>query len=167
MIIKLTEGMQGKGTVLAETENSAKSIIEAFSLMNTNLILQRFIKESRGTDIRAFVLNGKVVASISRTSVNDFRSNLHLGGNAINIKLTPREREIAVKATKAFKLNMAGIDILRSDQGPLVLEVNACPGLEGVEKTTGTNIAELIVQQLLDHVETINNNPDYHKRTSL
>ncbi|MEE3079306.1 MAG: RimK family alpha-L-glutamate ligase [Bdellovibrionota bacterium] len=166
-VMKLTEGMQGKGTVLAETENSAKSIIEAFSMMNTNLILQRFIKESKGTDIRAFVLNGKVVASISRSSEDDFRSNLHLGGKAITIKLTPKEREIAVKAAKEFKLNMAGIDILRSDDGPLILEVNACPGLEGVEKTTGTNIAEKIVEFLIEHSEQVKTKPNYHKKTSL
>ena len=167
MVIKLTEGLQGKGTVLAESEQSAKSIIEAFSLISTNLILQHFIKESKGTDVRAFVLNGKVVASISRKSEEDFRSNLHLGGSATQVKLTPKEREIAIRAAKEFKLNMAGIDILRSDRGPLILEVNACPGLEGIEKTTGVNIAQQIVMFLLDQVDKIQAKPNFHKRTSL
>ena len=167
VVIKLTEGLQGKGTVLAETENSAKSIIEAFSLMSTNLIMQKFIKESSGTDIRAFVLNGKVVASISRSSENDFRSNLHLGGSAKVVKLTPKEREIAVRAAKEFKLNVAGIDILRSEKGSVILEVNACPGLEGVEKTTGTNIAVKIVEFIIQQSKDVKEKPNFHKRTSL
>ncbi len=167
VVIKLNEGLQGKGTVLAETHQSAKSIIEAFSLMSTNLILQKYISECKGSDVRVFVVNGKVVASIRRKSESDFRSNLHLGGSADVVKLSPREREIAVKAAKEFKLNIAGIDILRSDNGPLILEVNACPGLEGVEKTTGKNIAAIILDFLHKEVSEIKDKPNFHKRTSL
>ena len=167
LVIKLTEGLQGKGIVLAETTNSAKSIMEAFSLMDTNLVLQKFVKESRGTDIRVFVLNGKVIASMSRTSEDDFRSNLHLGGTAKVVKLSSREKEIAIKAAKEFKLNVAGIDILRSDNGPVILEVNSTPGLEGIEKTTGINIAKQIIQFLEKESEAIKDKPHFHKRTSL
>jgi len=168
VIIKLTEGLQGKGTVLAETKQSAKSIIEAFGLTSTNLILQEFIKESKGTDIRVFILGGKVMGSMIRSSNGeDFRSNLHLGGEAKKVKLTPREREIALKAAKEFKLNVAGIDILRSDNGPLILEVNACPGLEGIEKAMDKNIAATIIDFLIKQVEELKDKPSYHKRVPL
>ncbi len=168
VIIKLTEGLQGKGTVLAETKQSAKSIIEAFGLTNTSLILQEFIKESIGTDVRVFILNGKVIGSMIRSSNGeDFRSNLHLGGEAKKVKLTPREREIAVKAAKEFKLNVAGIDILRSDNGPLILEVNSCPGLEGIERAMDKNIARLILEFVMSEVEKVKSKPSYHKRTHL
>lgn len=168
MIIKLTEGLQGKGTVLAETTQSARSIIEAFGLTSTNLILQRFIKESKGTDVRVFVLDGKIVGSMMRTSVGDeFRSNLHLGGDAIKVKLTPDERKIAVEATKSFNLKVAGIDILRSNKGPLILEVNSCPGLKGIEESTNKNITKLIIEYLVRSIQKVEKMPSYHRRTNI
>lgn len=152
VIIKLARGTHGNGVVLAETKKAAKSVLQAFYLSNddgTNILLQEFIKESAGTDIRAFVVGSRVIASMQRQSLDDdFRSNLHKGGQGIKIKLTEEERKTAVKAAKAMGLNVAGVDMMRSDRGPLVLEVNASPGF-GVEQVSGRNVAGAI----LDYVE--------------
>jgi ribosomal protein S6--L-glutamate ligase len=147
LVIKLLESTQGKGVVLAETQKAAKSVIEAFYGLEANIIVQEFIKEAKATDIRAFVIDGKVVGAMMRTGVEgDFRSNLHKGGSAEPIKLTRKEKSVAVKAAKALNLKIAGVDMLRSDRGPLVIEVNSSPGLEGIEKATNIDIAGKIIQ---------------------
>lgn len=152
VIIKLARGTHGNGVVLAETKKAAKSVLQAFYLSNedgTNVLLQEFIEESAGTDIRAFVVGSRVVASMKRQSLDDdFRSNLHKGGEGVAIKLTEEERKTAVKAAKAMGLNVAGVDMMRSARGPLVLEVNASPGF-GVERVTNRNVAAAII----DYVE--------------
>ncbi len=152
VIIKLARGTHGNGVVLAETKKAAKSVLQAFYLTNsdgTNILLQEFIKESAGTDIRAFVVGGRVVASMQRQSLDDdFRSNLHKGGVGTPVKLTADERRMAVKAAKAMGLSVAGVDLMRSERGPLVLEVNASPGF-GIEQVTGRNVAEAVIE----HVE--------------
>lgn len=149
VVIKLLEGTQGVGVILAETENSAKSIIEAFSGLQTNILIQEFIQESKGVDIRAFVVNGKVVGSMERKGAEgEFRSNLHRGGVGSKIKLTPDEKATAIKAAKAMGLQIAGVDMLRSNQGSLILEVNSSPGLEGIETVTGINIAGKIIEYI-------------------
>ena len=149
VIIKLASGTHGNGVVLAETKKAAKSTLQAFYLTNeqgTNILLQEFIKESAGTDIRAFVVGSKVVASMQRQSLDDdFRSNLHKGGCGTPIKLTPEEEKVAIKAAKVMGLPIAGVDIMRSTRGPLVLEVNASPGF-GIEKITGRNVAGKIIE---------------------
>ena len=149
VIIKLASGTHGNGVVLAETKKAAKSTLQAFYLTNeqgTNILLQEFIKESAGTDIRAFVVGAKVVASMKRQSLDDdFRSNLHNGGSGTPIKLTPEEEKVAIKAAKVMGLSIAGVDIMRSERGPLVLEVNASPGF-GIEKVTGRNVAGKIIE---------------------
>jgi ribosomal protein S6--L-glutamate ligase len=149
VIIKLARGTHGNGVVLAETKKAAKSVLQAFYLSNddgTNILLQEFVKESAGTDIRAFVVGSRVVASMKRQSLDDdFRSNLHKGGEGVAIKLTEEERKTAVKAAKAMGLNIAGVDMMRSDRGPLVLEVNASPGF-GVEKVTGRDVASAVIE---------------------
>lgn len=149
VIIKLASGTHGNGVVLAETKKAAKSTLQAFYLTNeqgTNILLQEFIKESAGTDIRAFVVGAKVVASMQRQSLDDdFRSNLHKGGSGTPIKLTPEEEKVAIKAAKVMGLSIAGVDIMRSERGPLVLEVNASPGF-GIEKVTGRNVAGKIIE---------------------
>ncbi len=149
VIIKLASGTHGNGVVLAETKKAAKSTLQAFYLTNeqgTNILLQEFIKESAGTDIRAFVVGAKVVASMKRQSLDDdFRSNLHKGGSGTPIKLTPEEEKVAIKAAKVMGLSIAGVDIMRSERGPLVLEVNASPGF-GIEKVTGRNVAGKIIE---------------------
>ena len=149
VIIKLASGTHGNGVVLAETKKAAKSVLQAFYLTNdngTNILLQEFIKESAGTDIRAFVVGSRVVASMQRQSLDDdFRSNLHKGGNGKIIKLTPEEEKVAVKAAKVMGLSVAGVDIMRSSRGPLVLEVNASPGF-GIEKITGRNVAAKMIE---------------------
>ena len=146
VVIKLLEGTQGIGVVLGETPKSAKSVIEAFRGANVNILVQEFIKEAGGTDIRALVVDGKVVAAMQRKGVEgDFRSNLHRGGSAALIKITPEERSTAVRAAKVMGLNVCGVDMLRSNHGPVVMEVNSSPGLEGVEKATGIDVASKIV----------------------
>lgn len=149
VIIKLARGTHGNGVVLAETKMAAKSVLQAFYLTNddgTNILLQEYIKESAGIDIRAFVVGSQVVASMQRQSLDDdFRSNLHKGGSGTSIKLTDEERKMAVKAAKAMGLHVAGVDLMRSDRGPLVLEVNASPGF-GIEKVTGRNVALKIIE---------------------
>ena len=152
VIIKLASGTHGNGVVLAETKKAAKSVLQAFYLKNedgTNILLQEYIKESAGTDIRAFVVGSQVVASMKRQSLDDdFRSNLHKGGEGTPIRLTAEEKRMAIKAARAMGLGIAGVDMMRSNRGPLVLEVNASPGF-GIEKVTGRNIAVKII----DYVE--------------
>ena len=151
LIVKLLESTQGKGVVLAETKKAAQSVISAFRGLKANFLIQDFVKEANGEDIRCWVIDGKVVASMKRSAAaGDFRSNLHQGGQANTVRITKAERETAVRAVKAFGLRMAGVDLLRSNDGPKVLEVNSSPGLEGIEKATGKNIAGLIY----DHTET-------------
>ena len=146
VVIKLLEGTQGIGVVLAETMSSAKSVIEAFRGANVNILVQEFIKEAGGTDIRALVVGGKVVAAMKRTgAADDFRSNLHRGGSAELAKITPAERATAVSAAKRMGLNVCGVDMLRSNHGPVIMEVNSSPGLEGIESATGKDIAGMII----------------------
>ena len=149
VIIKLARGTHGNGVVLAETKKAAKSVMQAFYLMDddgTNILLQEFVKESAGEDIRAFVVGGKVVASMKRQSLDDeFRSNLHQGGEGMAIKLDEEEKKTVQKAAKAMGLSICGVDIMRSDRGPLVLEVNSSPGF-GIEQVTGRNVAEKIIE---------------------
>ena len=151
VIIKLARGTHGNGVVLAETKKAAKSVLQALYLTNedgTNILLQEFVKESAGVDIRAFVVGGRVVASMKRQSLDDdFRSNLHKGGEGTVIKLTPEERKMCVKAAKAMGLNVAGVDFMRSSRGPLILEVNASPGF-GIEKITNRDVATPIIEYI-------------------
>ena len=147
LVIKLLEGTQGIGVVLAETRKAAESVIEAFFGLRVNIMVQEFIQEAGGADIRCFVIGERVVAAMKRQAQEgEFRSNLHRGGTASLVKLTPRERATAVNAAKAIGLNVAGVDILRSDRGPLVMEVNSSPGLEGIETATGKDVAGMIIQ---------------------
>ncbi|QVL58323.1 MAG: 30S ribosomal protein S6--L-glutamate ligase [Simkaniaceae bacterium] len=149
VVIKLIEGTQGMGVVLAETKKAAQSVIQAFMGLKANIIVQEYIKESNGCDIRCFVVGERVVASIKReASSDDFRSNLHRGGSAIPIKISKEERALAVKAAKVMDLKCAGVDILRSDRGPLIMEVNSSPGLEGIETITGIDVAGEIIKHL-------------------
>jgi len=146
LVIKLLEGTQGIGVVLADTDRSAKSVIEAFRGAGVNILVQEFIKEAGGTDIRAIVVGGKVVAAMQRTGAEgEFRSNLHRGGSAKPIKISPEERSTAIRAAKSMGLNVCGVDMLRSNHGPVVMEVNSSPGLEGVEKATDKDIAGMII----------------------
>lgn len=147
VVVKLTEGTQGIGVVLAETRKAAESVILAFRQLNANILVQEYIKEARGEDIRAFVMGGRVVASMLRTSeAGDFRSNLHRGGTAEKVKLTPEERAIATRAARTMGLNVCGVDLMRSTHGPVVLEVNSSPGLEGLEEATGVDVATRIIK---------------------
>jgi ribosomal protein S6--L-glutamate ligase len=149
LVIKLLEGTQGIGVVLAETHQAAKSVIEAFRDLDANILVQEFIKEAEGMDIRCFVIDNKVVASMKRQGApGEFRSNLHRGGTAEPIKLTPEERSTAVRAAKAMGLRVAGVDLLRSNHGPVVMEVNSSPGLEGIEQSTGVDVAGKIIEYL-------------------
>lgn len=142
LIVKLLEGTQGKGVVLAETKKAAESVINAFKSLNANILVQEFIKEASGKDLRLFVVDGKVVATIQREAMpGEFRANIHLGGTASVIKPTPEEKKIAIRAAKAMDLKVAGVDIIRSIKGPLLLEVNSSPGLEGIEGATNKDIA--------------------------
>jgi ribosomal protein S6--L-glutamate ligase len=146
VVIKLLEGTQGIGVVLAETPKAAESVIQAFMGLNVNIMVQEYIKEARGADIRCFVIGGKVVAAMKRQGPEgEFRSNLHRGGSATVAKITPAERSTALSAAKVMGLNMCGVDILRSNHGPLVMEVNSSPGLEGIEKATGMDVAGMII----------------------
>lgn len=147
VVIKLLSGTQGIGVVLGETHNSAKSVIEAFGGVKVNILVQEFIKEAGGEDIRCFVIDDKVVASMRRKGAEgDFRSNLHRGGSANVIKITPEERSTAVRAAQTMGLNVCGVDLLRSNHGSVVMEVNSSPGLEGVEKATGIDVAGKIIE---------------------
>ncbi len=146
LVIKLLEGTQGIGVVLAETNQAAKSVIEAFRGLDANILVQEFIKEAGGSDIRCFVIGQEVVAAIKRQGAEgEFRSNLHRGGKAQKIKLSSDEASTAIRAAKAMGLKIAGVDLLRSDHGPVVIEVNSSPGLEGIEKATGIDVAGKII----------------------
>ncbi len=150
MIVKLLESTQGKGVVLAETKKAAESVIDAFRGLKANFLVQDFVKEAAGEDIRCLVIAGKVVAAMKRTGADgDFRSNLHRGGSAQVVRISKQERDTAVRAARAFGLGMSGVDLLRSDAGPKVLEVNSSPGFEGIEKSTGKDI----VGKLYDEIE--------------
>ncbi len=152
VVVKLLEGTQGLGVVLAETRKAAESVIGAFRQMNANILVQQFVKEAAGSDVRAFVVGGKVVAAMKRTGApGDFRSNLHRGGTAEAIKLTPKERATAVRAAKTMGLGIAGVDMLPSADGPMVLEVNSSPGLEGIEGASGIDVADLIIEHIEDN----------------
>jgi ribosomal protein S6--L-glutamate ligase len=149
LIVKLLEGTQGKGVVLAETKKAAESVINAFKSLNADILVQEFIKEANGKDIRCFVIDGKVVAAIQREALpGEFRANIHLGGTASIIKVTAEERRIAIKAAKAMDLKVAGVDIIRSSKGPLLLEVNSSPGLEGIEGATNKDIAGEMIKAI-------------------
>ncbi len=149
LIIKLLESTQGKGVVLAETNKAAESVINAFKSVQTNILVQEFIKEANGQDIRCFVVNGKVVASMQRQAAKgEFRANIHQGGSASKIKITTEERKLAIKAAKILNLPVAGVDIIRSNKGPLLLEVNSSPGLEGIENATGLDIANIMIEAI-------------------
>ncbi|MDH3808828.1 MAG: 30S ribosomal protein S6--L-glutamate ligase [Desulfuromonadales bacterium] len=146
LVIKLLEGTQGIGVVLAETGKAAESVIEAFRGLKENILVQEFIKEAKGADLRCFVIGDKVVAAMKRQGgEGEFRSNLHRGGNATLAKLTPEERLTAVRAARIMGLNVAGVDLLRSNHGPVVMEVNSSPGLEGIETATEKNVAGMII----------------------
>lgn len=152
VVIKLLEGTQGIGVVLAETNNSARSIIEAFRGANVNILVQEFIKEAGNSDIRVIVVGGKVVAAMERSGAEgDFRSNLHRGGSSRSIRISPEERSTAIRSAKRMGLNVAGVDLLRSNHGPVVMEVNSSPGLEGVEAATGVDVAGAIIDFLVKH----------------
>lgn len=147
VVVKLLEGTQGLGVVLAETKKAAESVIGAFRQLDANILVQEYIKESKGVDIRALVVGGRVVAAMKRKGAPDeFRSNLHRGGTAEKVILTAQERATAVKAARTMGLNVAGVDLLASDRGPLVLEVNSSPGLEGIEKSSERDVADAIVR---------------------
>jgi ribosomal protein S6--L-glutamate ligase len=148
LVIKFLEGTQGIGVILVETAKAARSVLEAFLGLKVNIMVQEYIQEAGGADIRCFVVGGKVVASMKRQSGSpeEFRSNLHRGGTATLVEITDEERRIAIRAAEIIGLNVAGIDIVRSDRGPLIMEVNASPGLEGIEKTTGMDVASEMIQ---------------------
>lgn len=147
LVIKLLEGTQGIGVVLAETQKASESVIEAFMGLKTNILAQEFIKEAGGADIRCFVVGDKVVAAMKRQGKEgEFRSNLHRGGSASLIRITPEERSTAVRAARTMGLNVSGVDILRSNHGPVVMEVNSSPGLQGIEDATGKDVAGMIIQ---------------------
>lgn len=146
-VVKLLEGTQGIGVILAENQKAAKSVIEAFLKLDASILVQEFIKESRGADIRVFVVDGQIVGAMKRQAKEgEFRSNLHRGGSATVIKLSTEERSTAIKAAKKLGLDIAGVDLLQSDRGPLVMEVNSSPGLEGIEGATGIDIAGKIIE---------------------
>jgi ribosomal protein S6--L-glutamate ligase len=149
LVIKLLEGTQGIGVVLAETKKAAESVLDAFYGLKVNMLVQEFIRESKGSDIRAFIVDGKVVGSMKRTGrEGDFRSNLHRGGKAEPITLTRAEKSTALKAARTLGLSVAGVDMLQSKRGPLVMEVNSSPGLQGIEKATGVDIAGKVIEYI-------------------
>jgi ribosomal protein S6--L-glutamate ligase len=154
VVIKLLEGTQGVGVVLAETKNAAESVIQAFRGLHANILVQEFIAEAGGSDLRCFVIGDKVVATMQRTAAEgEFRSNLHRGGTAKIIKITPEERSTAKRAARIMGLNVAGVDILRSNHGPVVMEVNSSPGLKGIEHATGRDIAGMVIQYIETHAK--------------
>ncbi len=149
LVIKLIEGTQGIGVILAETQKAAEAVIEAFRGLEANILVQEFIKEAGGSDVRCFVVGDKVVAAMKRQAPEgEFRSNIHRGGTAEKIKLTPEERSTAVRAAKTMGLNVSGVDVLRSNHGPVIMEVNSSPGLEGIEGATGVDVASKIIEFL-------------------
>jgi ribosomal protein S6--L-glutamate ligase len=154
VILKLLQGTQGKGVVLAETRKAAESVVEAFRGLNANFLVQEYIKEAGGADIRCFVIGEKVVASMMRQAQEgEFRSNLHRGATAKLVKITPEERSTAMRSARIMGLNVAGVDILRSNHGPVVVEVNSSPGLEGIEQATGKDIAGMMIQYIEKHAK--------------
>lgn len=162
LVIKLLEGTQGVGVVLAETQKAAESVIQAFFGLKANILVQEYIRESNGADIRCLVIGDRVVASMKRQGPSgEFRSNLHCGGHAEVIKITKDERKTAVGAVKALGLNVAGVDLLRSNRGPLVMEVNSSPGLEGIEKSTGKDIAGMIIEYIEKNAKGISKKSHY------
>lgn len=166
LVIKLLEGTQGIGVVLAETHKAAESVIQAFMGLNANIMVQEFIKEAGGSDIRCFVVDGKVVAAMKRQGAEgEFRSNLHRGGTASLIRLTPEERSTAVRAANIMGLNVCGVDMLRSNHGPVVMEVNSSPGLKGIEDASGKDIAELIIKFIEKKITALNTGSQQHSRT--
>jgi ribosomal protein S6--L-glutamate ligase len=153
VVVKLLEGTQGLGVVLAETDNAAESVIDAFNGLKVRVIVQDFIEEAKGADIRAFVIDGVVVGAMKRQAKKgEFRSNLHRGGTAQVYELTEEEENTALKAARVMGLGICGVDMLQSDLGPLILEVNSSPGLEGIEKATGKNIAKSIIRYVERHI---------------
>lgn len=156
LVIKFLEGTQGIGVILVETSKAARSVLEAFLGLKVNILVQEFIKEAGGVDIRCFVVGGKVVAAMKRQSksAEEFRSNLHRGGIAAPVEITEEEKNMAIRAAHIIGLNVAGVDILRSDRGPLIMEINASPGLEGIEKTTKIDVASEIIKFVEDSLET-------------
>jgi len=158
VVIKLLEGTQGIGVVLADTKKAAESIIEAFMGLKANILVQEYIKEAGGADIRCLVIGGKIVAAMKRQAApGEFRSNLHRGGSAELVKLTPKERKTAVDAAKTMGLSMCGVDILRAKDGPVVMEVNSSPGLEGIEASTKKDVAKMIIQYLEENAKPNSN----------
>jgi ribosomal protein S6--L-glutamate ligase len=154
VVIKLLEGTQGLGVVLGETENGAKSIIQAFAGLDANFLVQEFIKEAGGEDIRCLVIGDRVVAAmLRRGKEGDFRSNLHQGGTAEAIRITPTERSVAVAAARAMGLNVCGVDLLRANHGPVVMEVNSSPGFEGIEAATGIDVAGKVIEFIEKHAK--------------
>jgi len=154
LVVKLLEGTQGMGVVLAETTKAAESVIGAFRQLDANILVQEFIKEAGGSDIRAFVVGNQVVAAMERTAApGDFRSNVHRGGSARRIRLTPEERATAKRAAKILGLTIAGVDLMRSNHGTVVLEVNSSPGLEGIEAATGVDVAGKVIEYIANHAE--------------
>ena len=164
LVIKLLEGTQGIGVVLAETKKAAESVLQAFMGLNVNIMIQEFIKEANGADIRCLVIDGKVVASMKRQGAEgEFRSNLHRGGSAELIKITPEERATAIIASKVMGLNVCGVDMLRSSRGPLIMEVNSSPGLEGIEKASNKDIADMMIEVIEKKVNKNIDNPNKTK----
>lgn len=154
LVVKLLEGTQGKGVVLAETVKAAESVIDAFRELGANFLVQEFIKEANGSDVRCLVVGNKVVAAMERKAKEgEFRSNLHRGGTARITRLTPAERATAIRAAKTMGLNVAGVDLLRSSHGPLVMEVNSSPGLEGIENSTGKDVAGMIIGYIEENAQ--------------
>jgi ribosomal protein S6--L-glutamate ligase len=154
LVIKLLEGTHGQGVVLADTQRAAESIIDSFRRVKAHFLVQEFIDEAKGADIRCFVVGGKVIAAMKRQGKEgDFRSNLHQGGTATKIRITPEERSTAVRAAKAVGLNVCGVDMLRSNHGPVVMEINSTPGLEGIEAATGVDIAGAIIEFIEKNAE--------------
>ena len=168
VVVKLLESTQGRGVVLAETGKAAESLVDAFRGLNADFLVQEFIAEAAGADTRCFVIGGKVVGAMQRQAAEgEFRSNLHRGGSAKKTKLTKTERAVAKKAAKELGLVVAGVDMLRSESGPKVLEVNSSPGLEGIEKSTGKDIAALMIEHLEQNVRPLSRRPDSLQRGRL
>lgn len=164
LVLKLLEGTQGRGVVLAETRQAAESVIDAFRGLKVHFLAQEFIKEARGADIRCFVIGDKVVASmLRRAKPGEFRSNLHRGGRAELVKITPEERSIATRAANIIGLDVAGVDILRANHGPVVMEVNSSPGLEGIERATGKDIARMIIEFTQKKMEETRDSPSRNR----
>lgn len=154
LVIKMLEGTQGVGVVLAETRNAAESVIEAFRGLDAHILVQEFIAEAKGSDIRAFVVGDEVVAAMRRQAKpGEFRANLHRGARAVPIELSDQERRTALRATRALGLHLAGVDLIRSEKGPLVIEVNASPGLEGIQAATGVDVADKIIAFIEEHAD--------------